>query len=54
MVCQPHLGMHSIGGIILHAAVEIFWFEEFVLDLPWDHDEAKIVEVQETDVDAWQ
>ena len=55
MVWQPHPGMHSIGGIILHiVSVEISWFERFVLGLPADPEERKITMTDETDVDEWQ
>ncbi len=54
VVWQPHPSMHSIGAIILHIAMaEVFWFEKFALDLPWDPDERKLLMVEETDVDAW-
>lgn len=54
MVWQPHPGMHSIGGIILHiVAVEIFWFEKFVLDVQDDPEERKLLLADETDVDEW-
>jgi uncharacterized damage-inducible protein DinB len=53
VVWQPHPGMHSIGAIILHIIiVEIFWFERFVLDLPWDSEEVKVLMAEEIDVDA--
>jgi len=52
---QPHPGMHSIGGIILHiATVEVGWFERFVLDMPWDPEERATLMAAETDVDEWQ
>lgn len=55
MVWQPHPGMHSIGGILLHiAAVEVFWFERFVLGLPGDPEERRLLLTEETDVDAWR
>lgn len=54
VVWQPAPGMHSIGGCILHICMaEVFWFERFALDLPWDPDERKLLMVDETDVDAW-
>ena len=55
MVWQPYPGLHSIGAIILHIiAVEIYWFERFALDLPYDQEEITLAMAQETDVDAWQ
>ena len=55
MVWQPYPGMHSIGAIILHIiSVEIYWFERFALDLPYDLEEITLAMAQETDVDAWQ
>jgi uncharacterized damage-inducible protein DinB len=54
VVWQPHPGMHSIGAIILHIiAVEVFWFETFVLGLPVDPEETKLTMWDTTDVDAW-
>lgn len=54
MVWQPHPGFHSIGSIILHiAAVEVFWFERFVLDQTGDPEERKLLMADEIDVDAW-
>jgi uncharacterized damage-inducible protein DinB len=54
VVWQPHPGMHSIGGIILHiAAVEVFWFEQFALGLIPDPGEAKLLMSEETEVEAW-
>ena len=55
IVWQPYVGMHSIGAIILHiVAVEIYWFEQFVLQLPIDEEERKLTMADEFDVDAWQ
>lgn len=55
VVWQPHPGLHSIGAIMLHiVAVEIFWFEKFVLDLPGDPEEWKLTMWDETDVDEWR
>lgn len=55
VVWQPHPGLHSIGGTILHiAAVEVFWFERFVLDLPGDEAERRLLMADETDVDEWR
>ena len=55
MVWQPHPGLHSIGGVILHiAAVEVFWFEKFVLDRPYDAEEMRLLMAEETDVDGWR
>jgi uncharacterized damage-inducible protein DinB len=53
VVWQPYPGMHSIGAIILHIIiVEIFWFERFVLDLPYDQEEMQILMADKIDVDA--
>ena len=55
VVWQPYPGTHSIGAVILHiAAVEIFWFERFALDLPADAEERKLTMADETDVDSWR
>lgn len=55
VVWQPHPGMHSIGGCILHiAAVEVFWFERFALGQPPDPEERKLLMAEETDVDEWR
>lgn len=55
MVWQPYPGTYSIGAIIMHIiAVEIFWFERFVLGLPNDPDETKLTLADVTDVDNWQ
>lgn len=49
---QPFPGSHSIGGVVMHImAVEVFWFEQFVLDLPTDPEELKLTLAKETDVD---
>lgn len=54
VVWQPKPGLHSIGGCILHiAAVEVYWFERFVLGRPGDPEERKLLLAVETDVDAW-
>lgn len=54
LVWQPHPGMHSIGGCILHIiGVEIFWFERFALGLELDPLERKLIMADEIDVDAW-
>src|SRR5258707_6204052 len=51
---QPYPGTHSIGAIILHIAMaEVFWFEKFALDKPWDPEEKKLLMVDDIDVDAW-
>ena len=53
VVWQPYLNTHSIGAIILHiVGVEIFWFEQFALDLPGDPDERKLTMSDEIDVDT--
>lgn len=50
---QPYPGSHSIGGILLHIiAVEIFWFEQFAMGIPFDPEERKLLLWEETDVDA--
>lgn len=55
VVWQPHPGLHSVGGCLLHiAAVEVFWFEQYVLGLPRNEEETKILLDAETDVDSWQ
>ena len=55
VIWQPAPGMHSIGAILLHIiAVEIFWFEKFVLDLPYDAVEMKQLMWDETEVDEWR
>ena len=55
VVWQPHPGTHSIGGVILEiAAVEIFWFEKFALDIPYDPEEMKLLMADQIDVDAWR
>lgn len=55
VVWQPHPGLHSIGGIMLHIiGVEIFWFERFALGIASDPEERKLLMVEETDVDEWQ
>lgn len=55
VVWQPYPGMHSIGGIMLHIiAVEISWFERFVLQLPVAPEERKILRWDEIDVDEWR
>lgn len=54
MVWQPYPGLHSIGGCILHiAAVEVFWFEQFVLGLVPDPEERKLLMADQTVVDEW-
>jgi len=54
VVWQPHRGMHSIGAVMLHIIlVEIFWFEHFVLGLPYDPEEMKLLKAEETKVDDW-
>lgn len=52
IVWQPYPGAHSLGGVVMHImAVEVFWFERFVLDLPSDPEELKLTLAEETDVD---
>ena len=52
---QPYVGTHSIGAIILHIIeVEIFWFEQFALDLPADPEEQKLLMSDQIDQDAWK
>jgi uncharacterized damage-inducible protein DinB len=54
VVWQPHPDTHSIGGVILHiVGVEIFWLERFVLGLPTDPEERKLVMAEEIDQDEW-
>ncbi|HXH60858.1 MAG TPA: DinB family protein [Fimbriimonadaceae bacterium] len=53
MVWQPHPGMHSIGGCILHvAAIEIRGFERIALGTATDPEERKMLMVDETDIDG--
>lgn len=55
VVWQPHPGMHSIGGIMLHImAIEVIWFERFVLRLPLSQEERELFMLAETDVDEWR
>ena len=55
LVWQPAPGMHSIGALILHmASVEVGWFESFVLRLPRDPAERKLLMTDETAVDDWR
>ena len=55
VVWQPEPGMHSIGGILLHiAAVEVFWFEQFVLGQPPNPQEQALLLNAETNVDEWR
>ncbi|MES1147247.1 MAG: DinB family protein [bacterium] len=55
IVWQPYPQSHSIGGAILHIiSVEVFWFEEFVLQLPQDAEEKKLLLADVTDVDTGQ
>ena len=55
VVWQPAPGMHSIGAIMLHIiGVEIVWFERFALDIPFDREEANLLMMEKTDVDAWR
>lgn len=55
VVWQPHPGMHSIGGVILHiAAVEVAWFESFALGQEWTREDAELLMVRETDVDEYR
>lgn len=55
VVWQPHPGLHSIGAIMLHImAVEVLWFERFVLDLPLSQQERDLFMLAETDVDEWR
>jgi hypothetical protein len=54
IVWQPHPGMHSIGGAILHILqAEVFWFERFALGLPADEEERKLLMCDDTNVDDW-
>lgn len=54
VVWQPHPGMHSIGGTILHMiGAEVFWFERFALARPADPAERKLLLSEELDVDEW-
>jgi hypothetical protein len=55
VIWQPHPGAHSIGGVILEImAVEVSWFERFVLGRPHDAEERKLLMADEIDVDAWR
>jgi uncharacterized damage-inducible protein DinB len=55
MIWQPYAGMHSIGAIILHIInIEVWWLERFVLDLPVNQEERKLLMANETDVDEWR
>ncbi len=54
VVWQPHPGMHSIGGIMLHIIlVEVMWIERYGLGLDIDPEERKLLMADETDVDEW-
>lgn len=54
MVWQAYPSGHSIGGCILHnIAVEVFWFEQYVLDRVFDPEEKRLLQWDETDVDTW-
>ena len=55
MVWQAYSGGHSIGGCILHnVAVEVYWFEEFLLGEKISGDERKLFQWDETNVDEWK
>jgi len=55
MVWQAYPGGHSIGGCILHnVGVEVFWFEQYVLDRVFDAEEKRLLQWDETDVDQWK
>jgi uncharacterized damage-inducible protein DinB len=55
MVWQPYPRMHSIGAVMLHImSVEVSWFERFVLGLPRDPEERKLLMTDEIDVDDWR
>lgn len=55
MVWQAYPGGHSIGGCILHnVAVEVFWFEEYVLGEKMSAEERKLFQWDETEVDQWK
>lgn len=52
VIWQPYQGSPSIGALVFHMIMaEVYWFERFVLDLPWDPEERKLILVDETDVD---
>jgi uncharacterized damage-inducible protein DinB len=52
VVWRPHPGGPSIGAIFLHImSVEVSWFERFVLGLPADPDERRLLMTDEIDVD---
>ncbi len=52
VVWQPSPGSYSIGAILLHIIMaEVYWFEKFVLDIPIDPEERKLILWDETDVD---
>jgi uncharacterized damage-inducible protein DinB len=49
---RPRPGGQSIGAMLLHMiGVEIFWFEQFVLDRDFDPEEKKLLMSGEIDVD---
>lgn len=53
IVWQPAPGAHSVGAVILHIIeVEIFWFEQFVLGMPFTPEERKLTMSDEIDQDA--
>src|SRR5688500_9427939 len=53
VVWQPSPGAPSIGAIFLHImSVEVSWFERFVLGLPINAEERKLLLTDAIDVDA--
>lgn len=55
MVWQAYPGGHSIGGCILHnVAVEVYWFEQYVLDRVFDPEEKRLLQWDDTNVDEWR
>jgi uncharacterized damage-inducible protein DinB len=53
VVWQPSPGAPTIGAILLHImSVEVSWFERFVLGLPINTDERKLLLTDAIDVDA--
>jgi uncharacterized damage-inducible protein DinB len=55
LVWQAYPGGHSIGGIIFHiVAVEIFWFEEVALNIPYNPEEMQRLLAHKTNVDEWR
>ncbi len=50
---QPVPNFHSIGGLLLHIIeVEMYWFEQFVGQLPDNDEDYKLLKSEEIDQDA--